>query len=253
MKIRVTSTQNLISFLKKLKVVDKGVLLELNPEKLFCKVHTPDKSVMKFSSIPINQIFDGLPGWEDLGVERIKIGLIDVTKFMDCFKYFRPEEEIFIHLEVGEVDGETVATEMKIISKSLKIRVRCADLSLLNYVEDAILQMVHSKEDPLGSFKVYQSDFSSVASLCGLESNSEELLVFKVGKEKVNVTGDSFDFQLNIGPSEINCEKDFDSSIYKSHLNYVDAESSSCYVHESRIVFFSEQTQTSTAIGVIEK
>jgi hypothetical protein len=172
---------------------------------------------------------------------------------MDCFKYFRPEDEIFIHLEIGEVDGETVATEMKIISKSLKIKLRCADLSLLNYVEDAILQMVHSKEDALGSFKVYQSDFSSVASLCGLESNSEELLIFKINKETVNVVGDSFDFKLNIGPSEISCSTPFDSSIYKSHLNYVDAESSSCYIHENRIVFFSEQTPTSTAIGVIEK
>ena len=33
MKIRVTSTSNLISFLKKLKVVDKSVLLELTEDK----------------------------------------------------------------------------------------------------------------------------------------------------------------------------------------------------------------------------
>ena len=58
MKIRVTSTSNLISFLKKLKVVDKSVLLELTEDKLFSKVHTPDKSVMKYAGISNDQIFD---------------------------------------------------------------------------------------------------------------------------------------------------------------------------------------------------
>lgn len=253
MKIRVTSTQNLISFLKKLKIVDKSVLLEMDQYNLFSKIHTPDKSVMKYSAIPINQIFDGIPGWEELGIERIKIGLIDVTKFIDCFKYYKPEEEIYINLSIDKVDGENVVTEMMIISKSLRIKVRCADLSLLNYVEDNILSMVHSKTDYLASFKIYNSDFSSVSSLCGLESNSEELLVFKLKNDSVNVTGDSFDYKLNIGISEIECQENLDSSIYKSHLNYVDLESGYCYVHENRIVFFSEQSSTSTAIGIIEK
>ena len=49
MKIRVTSTTNLIAFLKKLKVVDRSVLLELKEDKLLSKVHTPDKSVMKYA------------------------------------------------------------------------------------------------------------------------------------------------------------------------------------------------------------
>ena len=51
MKIRVTSTTNLIAFLKKLKMVDRSVLLELKENKLLSKVHTPDKSVMKYASI----------------------------------------------------------------------------------------------------------------------------------------------------------------------------------------------------------
>ena len=253
MKIRVTSTNNLIAFLKKLKVVDKSVLLELNAEKLFCKVHTPDKSVMKYSSVDISQVFEEVPGFDDLGCDRIKIGLIDVTRLMDCFKHFRPEEDIHLDLNINEVDGECVASEMHVVSPSLKIKIRCADLSLLSYVEDTILSMVHSQEDALSNFKIYSSDFSSVMSLCGLESNSEELLVYRVNKEQVKISGDSFDYKLNIGPSEIEVQDPLESSIYKSHLNYVDAESSSCYVHENRIVFFSDQTETSTAVGIIEK
>ena len=253
MKIRVTSTSNLISFLKKLKVVDKSVLLELSSEKLFCKVHTPDKSVMKYTSVDINQVFEDIPEFDDLECDRVKIGLIDVTRLMDCFKHFRPEEDIHLDLNISEIDGECLASEMNVVSPSLKIRIRCADLSLLSYVEDNILEMVHSKEDSLSKFNIYNSDFSSVMSLCGLETNSEELLVYKVNKEQVKINGDSFDYKLNIGPSEITVGDPLESSIYKSHLNYVDAESSECYVHENRIVFFSSQTETSTAVGIIEK
>ena len=253
MKIRVTSTNNLITFLKKLKVVDKSVLLELTEENLFCKVHTPDKSVMKYSSIPVGQIFDQIPSFDDLSCDRIKIGLMDVTRLIDCFKHFRAEDDIHLDLNVSEVDGQCVSTEINVISPSLKIRIRCADLSLLSYVEDNILAVVHSKDDALSSFKIYNSDFASVMSLCGLESNSEELLVYKVNKEQVKIVGDSFEYKLNIGSSEIETEDSLDSSIYKSHLNYVDSESCRCYIHENRIVFFSEQTKTSTAVGVIEK
>lgn len=253
MKLRVTSTSNLISFLKKLKVVDKSVLLELDENNLFCKVHTPDKSVMKYAGIPITQIFDGMDAFGSLKCERVKIGLIDVTKLMDCFKYFKAEEDIFVDISISSSEGECVATELNVNSASLKIKIRCADLSLLSYVEDSILEMVHSKDDFLSKFKIYNSDFSSVSSLCGMESNSEELLVFRIEKEKVRVTGDSFDYKLNIGSSEISADEKMDSSIYKSHLNYVDSETCSCYVHENRIVFFSEQTKTSTAVGVIEK
>jgi hypothetical protein len=178
---------------------------------------------------------------------------MDVTRLMDCFKHFRTEEDIFIDISTSTVEGECVATELQVVSASLKIKLRCADLSLLSYVEDKILGIVHSKEDALSNFKIYNSDFSSLISLCGMESNSEELLVFRVTSDSVKVTGDSFDYKLNIGKSDITSDESADSSIYKSHLNYVDTESCFCYIHENRIVFFSDQTDTSTAVGVIEK
>jgi hypothetical protein len=252
MKIRVTSTINLISFLKKLKVVDKSVLLELDENKFFSKVHTPDKSVMKYAGIGIDQIFDQID-WTTVACKRIKIGLMDVTRLMDSFKHFRSEEDIYIDISTSDVDGECVATELHVISASLKIKLRCADLSLLNYVDDKILSMVHSKSDSLGSFKIYNSDFASLVSLCGMESNSEELLIFRLKSDQVKVSGDSFDYKLNINNSEITSDEDFDSSIYKSHLGYVDSESCFCFLHENRIIFFSDQTDTSTAVGVIEK
>jgi hypothetical protein len=253
MKIRVTSTSNLITFLKKLKTVDKSVLLELDSKKLFCKVHTPEKSVMKYAGVNIEHIFDGPIDFTDLDCDRIKIGLIDVTRLIDAFKHFRVEEDIFMEIFTANLEGSCVATEVHLLSNSLQIKIRCADLSLLSYVSDDILKMVHAKEDFLSKFKIYNSDFSSVVSLCGLENNSEELLLFKISPKLVEIKGDSFKYKLNVGPGEIESEVNTDSSIYKYQLNYVDIETSDCYVHGNRIIFFSSQSDCSTAIGIIEK
>lgn len=253
MKIRVTSTSNLITFLKKLKIVDKSVLLELTAEKLFCKVHTPEKSVMKFASVDVGNVFDGPLDLDEFSCDRIKIGLMDVSRLIDAFKHFRVEEDIFLEIFASNLEGVCVATELHLLSNSLQIKIRCADLSLLSYVSDDILQMVHSKEDFNSKFKIYNSDFSSVISLCGLETNSEELLVFKITPKLVEIKGDSFKYKLNVGSGEIESEDKSESSIYKYQLNYVDSETSDCYVHGNRIVFFSSQSDSSTAIGIIEK
>jgi hypothetical protein len=253
MKIRVTSTTNLIAFLRKLKVVDKSVLLELTAEKFFCKVATPDKSVMKYSSVDNSSVFETIENWPFKNSDRIKLGIMDVTRFMDCFRHFRPEEDIFLELNVQDIDGEPTATEIKVLSDSLSIRIKCADLSLLSYIGDDILKIVHTKEDPIATFKIYSSDFNAIDSLCGLETNNQELLKFEISDSEVISSGDSFRYKLNIGKSDINTTSGLTSLIYKSKMNYLDAESYTIYVHSNRMIFFSDHSETSTALGLIEQ
>jgi hypothetical protein len=258
-KLRITSTTNLINFLKRLKNVDRSVLLELTSDSMFCKVHTPDKSVMKFSSLTFGEVFEGEIEWKSIlkkGTtdERVKIGIIEVGKVIDCFKHFRPEEDVFLEIETDVLEGSCVATQIKLISNSLYINLRCADLSLLSYVEDNILDMVHSKEDTVAQFKIYQSDFSSIISLCGLESNSEELLNFVVTSKEVRAKGESFNYKISIAKEEIRVSEDsVNSPIYKSQISYMEAETCDCYLHENRLVLFSQQSNTSIAIGVVIK
>jgi len=255
MKLRVTSPQNFITFLKKLKVIEKSVLLEINEETTFSKVHTPDKAVMKYSAVENTEIFDGEIDWEFIKTDRVKIGIMDVTKLMDAFKHFRTEEDIYLELNLSHLnDGDCVATELNLVSPTLTIKIRCADLSLLAYVEDNVLEMVHSKEDYIHKFKLYNSDFTSIAALCNLETDSDELLEWDVFKDKIVVKGNSFDFKLNIKEDEIDINSETrEISIYKSQLGYVDVETGECYVHENRMVFFSSDTTTSCAVGLVTK
>ena len=254
MNLRITSIPNLISFLKKLKSVDKSVILEITKDTVFSKVHTADKSVMKYSSVFLNDVLEGDVEWEKYSEGKIKIGIIDVTRLMEAFRHFRPEEDVYMELTVNQVDGQSVSTEVKLTSASLDIKLRCADLSLLSYVEDDILKMVHSSESYLSNFKMYQSDFTTILSLCGLETNSEETLSFDINQNTVYASGNSFKYKLNIGSAEINVE-DNESipSIYKNQLSYMEAETCQVYVHSNRIVLLSEQTATSIAIGLVEK
>jgi hypothetical protein len=253
MKLRITSIQNLIIFLKRLKAVEKSVILELTNDRLFSKVHTPDKSIMKYSSVMLNDVLEGEIDWAKLKTDRIKIGIIDVTRLMEAFKHFRPEEDVYLDLTTDKVDGECVTTEIKLTSASLNIRLRCADLGLLSYVEDKILSMIHTQEDASAQFKIYQSDFTTVLSLCGLETNSEELLSFEITEKNVYAAGDSFRYKLNLGPSEINTEDSLQPNIYKNQLSYMESETCQIYVHDNRLVLVSEQSSTSIAIGLVEK
>jgi hypothetical protein len=115
--------------------------------------------------------------------------------------------------------------------------------------------MVHSKEDYVVNFRIYQSDFSTIISLCGLESNSEEILCFKVNEKNAHAIGESFNYKLNIGSSEIMMESEENSApnIYKNQLSYMEQETCQVYVHENRLVLVSEQSSTSIAIGLVEK
>jgi hypothetical protein len=252
MKIRITSIPNLIVFLKRLKSVEKNVILEITKDKIFSKVHTPDKAVMKYSSLLFSEVFEGDIDWK--GKSKIKIGLIDVGRVIDAFKHFRVEEDVYLDFSLQEEDGEYITSEIRLISNSLKIKLKCADLGLLSYVSDEILNMVHSKEEFLGKFRIYQSDFNTVVSLCGLETNSEEVLDFEITPSQVYSRGDSFRYKLNIGEEEISSEgKDMNISVYKNQLGYMEQETCSVYIHDNRIVLSSESSSTSIAIGIVEK
>lgn len=255
MKLRITSIPNFLAFLKKLKAVDKSVILEITSGKMFSKVHTPDKSVMKYSSLDFDEVFEGEIDWKTLKCDRIKIGIADVSRLMVAFQHFRPEEEVFLEMKVDKSGKDCVTTELHIISTSLNIKLRCADFSLLSYVEDSILAMVHSKEDPQVNFRIYQSDFTTIISLCGLENNSEEILCFDVNSKGANAKGESFRYKLNIGSTEIQMAEEAKDTfnIYKNQLGYMEAETCQVYGHENRLVFVSEQSNTSIAIGLVEK
>jgi hypothetical protein len=247
LKFRITNSQNFVSFLKKLKLVDKSVPLEIEDGNIFAKVKTSDKSVIKYVEIPLVDFMEG-----DLPKERLKIGILEIGKLMDVFKYFGPEEDLNLYIESQPYDGDLIATSIKFSSSSLNIFVKCADVTLLGYIDDKIQKAIHSTDGSELSFDVTQETFQKISSLTGIENNSEELLHFDFREDGVTVRGNSFQYQILKGKPAAGYTTSKVFTIYKNQFSYIDQEASDIHFHENRILFKSNESESIIAIGLVE-
>jgi hypothetical protein len=244
---KIANSNNFIAFLKKLKLVDKSVPLEIEGSNLFAKVRTPDKSVIKFVSVDVNDILEG-----DFPSERLKIGILEIGKLMDVFKYFGPEEELSLIVDSQPYEGGLIATSLKFSSPSLNIFIKCADISLLAYIDDNIQKQIHSTEGSEVNFEISRENFQKVASLTGIESNSEELLNFDIEESGVIIRGNSFQYNLIKGKTANGFENSSVYTIYKNQFSYIDQEASEIHFHENRILIKSIESDSIIAIGLVE-
>jgi hypothetical protein len=244
---KIANSTNFIAFLKKLKLVDKSVPLEIEGSNLFAKVRTPDKSVIKFVSVDVNDILEG-----DFPSERLKIGILEIGKLMDVFKYFGPEEELSLIVDSQPYEGGLIATSLKFSSSSLNIFIKCADISLLAYIDDNIQKQIHSTEGSEVNFEISRENFQKVASLTGIESNAEELLNFDIEENGVIIRGNSFQYNLIKGKTANGFETSSVYTIYKNQFSYIDQEASEIHFHENRILVKSIESDSIIAIGLVE-
>lgn len=244
---RITNPSNFIAFLKKLKLVDKSVPLEIEGSNLFAKVRTPDKSVIKYVSVETSDILEG-----DLPPNRLKIGILEISKLIDVFKYFGPEEELNLIVDSQPYESDLIATGLKFASPTLNIFVKCADISLLAYIDDNIQRQIHSTEGSDVNFEISKENFQKVSSLTGIESNSEELLNFDIEEDGVVIRGNSFQYSLMKGSKPNGFSSSSVYTIYKNQFSYIDPENSEIHFHENRILIKSTDSDSIIAIGLVE-
>jgi len=247
LNFRIVNSQNFISFLKKIKLVDKSVPLEIEGTNIFAKVRTPDKSVIKYVCVNTSEIFEG-----DLPSSRLKIGILEIGKLIDVFKYFGPEEELNLSIEAQPYEGSLVSTGMKFSSTSLNISIKCADISLLAYIDDNIQKSIHSTEGSEVNFEISKESFQKISSLTGIESNSEELLNFDVHENGVSVRGNSFQYHIIKDKKTTGFSNPCVYTIYKNQFSYIDQENSEIHFHENRILVKSMESDSIIAIGLVE-
>lgn len=244
---RITNPNNFISFLKKLKLVDKSVPLEMEGNNIFAKVRTPDKSVIKYVSIDISDILEG-----DLPPNRLKIGILEISKLIDVFKYFGPEEELNLTVDSQPYESDLIATSLKFSSSTLNIFLKCADISLLAYIDDNIQRQIHSTDGSDVNFQITKENFQKVSSLTGIETNSEELLNFDIEEKGVTIRGNSFQYSLIKGESANGFVNPSVYTIYKNQFSYIDQENSEIHFHDNRILVKSTESDSIIAIGLVE-
>jgi len=243
---KIININNFILFLKKFKMVDKSVILELEGNNLFGKINTIDKSVIKYVSININDVFEG-----ELPQTRLKIGILDLSKLIDVFKYFGNEETLNILIDSEPYENELIATKISFYNSFINIFIKCSDISLISYINDKIQQNVHSIENFEINFKFSKENFQKLASLTNIDTNPEEFLNFNIQEKEIKIQGDSFQYQIK--DKEINGFKESKTyTIYKKQFSFIDLEDSEIYFHDNRILIKSIETNSIIAIGLIE-
>jgi len=244
---KIANPANFIAFLKKIKLVDKSVPLEIEGSSLFAKARTPDKSLIKYVCVDVDDILEG-----EMPPKRLKIGILEIGKLIDVFKYFGPEEELNFVVESQPYEGELIATSIKFQSRTLNIFIKCADISLLAYVDDTIQRNIHSTEGSELSFEISKETFQKISSLTGIESNSEELLKFDLHESGVTVRGNSFQYQIIEGRTPTGFTEPKVYTFYKNQFSFIDQENSEIHFHDNRILVKSTESDSVIAIGLVE-
>jgi hypothetical protein len=184
--------------------------------------------------------------------KRIKVGVLDISKMVDVFRYFDSKEDLYLSIEFFEKTDELISGDLEFFCDSIKITTRSADISLLNYIEDSKQRLAHSTEDSILSFPMGKDVFNKVALLSGMENNEQEILHFVLDERGVAIKGNSFSFNA-IRADQIQGDKsEATYSIYKNQFGSVDQENSRVYIHDNRILIVSEESNSLIAIGLVE-
>lgn len=239
--LKLHSTGNFSSYLKRFSIIEKSLLLEIADGKFTAKTHTPDKAVVKISSTALTEIFDSVDG-----TTPVKIGMFAVDNFIQTFKHLG-ENDVKFEVTSEKVGGEETATQIRINNKSLKFNFPGASPSLFKYIDKDLASKIADTSSALYSFRVDKDTLTKISSLCSIDSENDTLKIESV-KGELFFSGKAFELNL----PGITVDEDATISFYKSHYGFVDKEDSEIFVLENKVIFKSLESDTVIVIGKVD-
>jgi hypothetical protein len=244
LNLKVEKSQKFNDFLKRFSSIDNSLLMEIEDGVIKAKSYTPEKSVVKYSSIPLDEIFSE---FSDIN-EPIKIGILNIDKLANSFKFFGEGEFEFI-LEYDKVGADNAGTGITLKNNSLKIDFQCASLKLFTYITDDILQTITDTSASKVDFLLPKEQQAKISSLFGIDSDYSKLSFSKKG-DKVLAEGKNF--KLQIVDSGVDTKDDTELSVFKHHYAFLDREDSIVHIADEKLVFLSNESDTKMIIGEAE-
>ena len=240
---KIKSTSNFIGFLKRFSAINTQLLLEMTATHIQAKSYTPDRAVVKFSRLKIEDVFEGTSP-----ADLVKIGLHDINKIVNIFKYFDSGDEIFMDLRYDEINDETIGIEMVFRSSTLEVNVGCQDLALFPVFisADALKRIVKSVVDEKTmEFEFPSESYAKVKSLCSIDS-AADLLRIKIKDNKVFFTGKSFRFELmELHGVEV---QNLELAFKNEQFGYIDQEKATFHISPQKILVRSDADVSDTLI-----
>jgi hypothetical protein len=241
---RVESPARFTNFLKKFSSIESTLLVEIENGVIKAKTHTPDRAVVKSSSIEISEILSVSEGDASTNV---MFGLYNIEKFANAFKHFASEFDLII--EFSELDGKNVGTQLTLKNKKLNVRFECASYRIFTHISDDMMERIAGDVDNGVEFELDKNIQSQISSLSGIDSD-HKLLTFRTGGTTISAIGKSFDLELTEADEKLD---NSNVTIYKQHFNVLDREDSKVVLSEDKIVFRSAETDTVMVVGKTEE
>jgi hypothetical protein len=238
-------------FLTRFLEFDDNLLLEINSEELYAKTYTPDRSAIKYSALPFEEV---LQIKEDSEIpELLKVGLINIKQYQQALKFFSMSEQVSMNIQyltlAGlDIDEENVATKTTINNNNdLQFSFENGSLSIYGTItNDKFFNEIANINEPTFKFNLNLEDLQKIKKFVAIDKVDMNLdIEYKNGS--VIFGNQTFKYRL---PSDgIEGTKDTKARFPKEYLAMLDGESYSILVGESRIVFESKDSKTFVVVG----
>jgi hypothetical protein len=241
------------AWLKKFVAIDQSLLLEVDEnESLFlAKTYNEERSVVKLSKIKFDEA--GLTVKKSKDPQRVKVGIYNIARLMKVMDQFGSEEFSFT-VNYDEVTGdnstEFAGLNLVLKNKNLKITVDCTSLNIFKYISDELFtDRIAAMDEVVAKFEFSSDNIEKTNSLCSLDSEYK-FMEFK-NSDNVYVSGKTFDFVIGENPSGTKNEGSI--NIFKDQFNSIDSENYNVKMGDDRLVFTSQDLNTTTVISMVEK
>lgn len=244
LNLKVEKSQKFIGFLKRFSGIENSLLIEISNGVVKAKSYTPEKSVVKYSAIPLDEVFSE---YSDIN-EPVKIGIVNIDKLSSSFKFFGESEFDFI-LEYDKVNGENAGTGIILKNNSLEIEFPCSSLKMFTYITDDILTKITDTAGSKVDFLLPKEQQAKISSLFGIDSDHSKITFNKKGKE---VLAEGKNFKLQLVDTGVDDKDNTKLSVFKHHYAYLDREDAVVYIADEKLIFLSNESDTKMIIGEAE-
>jgi hypothetical protein len=249
MEIKLTrvDVEALTSFISKLTSIDKFVYLKIKGENLVSSVYLPERDAVKVQEVPVDEIFT----FEKQPEMNLKISFFNGSKINEALRNFSDTDsnELTGVVECAEMEGELIATRVKISSPSLTLSLACSDPSLgfIDLTADQVKQ-IFNKKDVMFDFDLEPFMQSKLSSLFNLDKDSDTFKIQYI-EDSVRVKGDSYDAKIT-ETDKSSVESGSEVMLYKKYFNLLDKESYTVSVCPNKLVFKSKDSNTLLTVSV---
>lgn len=249
MEIKLTrvDVDALTSFISKLTSIDKFVYLKIKGESLISSVYLPEKDAVKVQEVPVDEIFS----FESQPEQDLKVSFFNGGKVIEALRNFNgvDADELTSVIECAEMDGDLIATSLKISSSDLTLTLACSDptLGFMDLTADQI-KAIFSKKDLMFDFDLEPFMLTKITSLFALDKDSDTFKIVYT-TDAVRIKGDSYDAKIT-STDKSSVETGTEVMLYKKYFGLLDKESYVVSVCPNKLIFKSKDSNTLLTVSV---